>query len=77
MADETVIYFDDNATMNFDNNYDAAKMFNSGNVLNLYSSLNKALYTINCIPSNFTDELIIPLGYMVPSAGTIVSMLRK
>ena len=68
--DETVIRFDGQATMDFDNEFDAAKMFGPKNIIpEIYSALNGENYSINCIPwpKSLTT---IPLTLKIPVVGT-------
>jgi hypothetical protein len=59
--DETVIYFTEKATQNFDNQYDALKFqLNGGNIPSIYTSNGQNLFSINA-HQNVIDELSIPL----------------
>jgi hypothetical protein len=59
-TDETVIGFNDKATMSFDNLFDARKIFAPSDAPYIYSSLEGTKYTINAIP--FPESSIsIPL----------------
>ena len=67
-TDETVVYFSDKATANFDKQFDAIKFqLNGGNFPNIYTtnsptnSIEKnVLFAINALP-NLTDDLVIPI----------------
>jgi hypothetical protein len=60
-TDETVVYFADKATQNFDSQYDAVKFqLNAGNFPNIYTTDNKTLFSINALPQ-LNDDLIIPI----------------
>ena len=60
-TDETVIYFTDKATQNFDSQYDAYKFqLNGGNFSNIYTTNDKNLFAINALP-NLTDDLVVPI----------------
>ncbi len=68
--DETVVYFNEKATSNFDNQFDAHKFqLNSGTIPSIYSTDNKELYSINAL-QNLTDDVTIPLTVNVGLAGT-------
>ena len=71
--DETLIYFDANATNNFDNNSDARKLFTqSPSVSSVYTmdSIFTEKYTINAL-GNFNNDLIIPIGVLAGSNGIL------
>jgi hypothetical protein len=60
-ADETVVYFTEKATQNFDGQYDAVKFqLNAGDFPNIYTTDNKTLFSINALPQ-LNDDLIIPI----------------
>jgi hypothetical protein len=64
-TDETVVYFADKATANFDKELDAVKFqLNGGNFPNIYTTDNKTekntLFSINALP-NLTDDLVVPV----------------
>ena len=68
-TDETVIYFNEKATQNFDNQFDAHKFqLNSGTIPSIYSTDNKELYSINALQS-LTDDITIPLTVNVALEG--------
>jgi hypothetical protein len=61
-TDETVIGFNDKATMSFDNLFDARKIFATSDAPYIYSSLEGTKYTINAIPfpqSSISIPLVI------------------
>jgi hypothetical protein len=63
-TDETVVYFADNATENFDSKFDAVKFqLNAGNFPNIYTANSaKNLYAINALPNTkLNDDLVIPI----------------
>ena len=66
LSDETVLRFDNNATTNFDTDYDALKFYSSDFAsLQLASSLQGKDYTINAIP---VDSVVsIDLKVVVPT----------
>jgi len=69
LKDETVVWFNDGATMNYDNLYDAAKWLSSASIAQLYSLSTGAEYSINGIP--FPSSTIdIPLAVKIPANGT-------
>ncbi len=69
-SDETAIRFIQEATPNFDGNYDAYKLFTTyPGVPQIYSVLSEDLVSaINTLP-NYYDELIIPLGFKATTSG--------
>jgi len=71
-ADETVIYFDPQATSMFDGNFDAYKMMNNNSAYpNIFTrDSTPASLSIQALPplSNNTD-VIIPLGYITKTNG--------
>ncbi len=67
-TDETAIRVDNvNATMNFDANIDAQKMYSTSNVPGIATVLNNIEYSINSIP--FNQSIEIPVKVITPSAG--------
>ena len=76
-ADPMVVYFNWNATGDFDSKYDALKLYNTDlNFPNLYSfSDDHSKLSINALPF-FTEEYIsIPLGLKLNKAGDILFRL--
>jgi len=76
--DETVIYFDDNATINYEGNLDARKYFNNDGTYPNFYSLSKdntkiAIQGIN----NFSDSIIIPLGLDVVEGGDYIIKMNS
>jgi hypothetical protein len=64
-TDETVVYFADKATANFDKELDAVKFqLNGGNFPNIYTTDNKTekntLFSINALPT-LNDDLLVPV----------------
>ena len=52
-SDETIIRFYEEATCEFDGDWDAYKLSNGGNTPNFYSQLNAKRYAINSVPEEF------------------------
>lgn len=74
LSDETVIYFNRNASEDFDRDLDALKLLNTNNLVpNFYTiSSNEKMLSINAVPSNFNAEILrIPLGFDVENEGWI------
>jgi hypothetical protein len=72
-SDPMVIYLDENATTNFDSNFDALKLMNTDQeITNLYSILpdNKKL-SINALPERIDSITTIPLGLLTYYNGDI------
>jgi hypothetical protein len=68
-GDELIVRFDENATNDYDGQYDAAKMYGSDGAPQLYTKMGAQKYSINTIP--YTDEqFFIPLGYEMAEPGT-------
>ena len=65
--DITTIYFRDGATQNFDNAYDAYKMYNGS--LDLYSVTPQGNYCINALDSQ-TDSTVINIGFIATQSGS-------
>ncbi|MFK7756371.1 MAG: LamG-like jellyroll fold domain-containing protein [Flavobacteriales bacterium] len=63
---ETVIAFDENASVQFDPEFDARKF--ESDVYSLASVGNEELLTINTVP-NLNEDLSIPLSVSIPEAG--------
>ena len=75
LSDYTVIYFTSNATENFDGSFDAFKLFSPSympQVPHIYSVIqsDKTPLSINVLPENTMDNLIIPLYIKIGQAGT-------
>jgi Secretion system C-terminal sorting domain/Domain of unknown function (DUF5122) beta-propeller len=77
-ADETVVYFIDKATENYDGKYDALKFkLNEGTVPSIFSNYNKENYAINAL-KNLKDDMTIPLTVNVASEGKqSISLLEQ
>ncbi len=71
-ADETVIYFNPQATNNFDGSYDAYKMMNNDPAYpNLYTSYNgSSSLSINAMPPLSNTDVVVPLGYLTKTNGS-------
>lgn len=68
-ADETAITINSNASMAFDINYDAQKMFSDNDFLpQIFSILNNQKFAINAIP-NPQEPIVIPLGFLAHEQG--------
>jgi hypothetical protein len=68
LTDETVLRFDESATTGFDNDFDAPKMFLSGDLLSIYSSLGGLNYAINGQP--FPNPIVeIPVIVNLTTSG--------
>ena len=75
-SEQTVIRFDEKATLLYDNEFDARRLSSDGNVLALNSSLSGTDYVINGIP--FPEKTItIPLVVNAPVAGTYVITAKE
>jgi hypothetical protein len=75
-SDETIVWFNDEATTGYDENYDGYKLFSSEATFGqLYSILGGRNYVINGI-SLPSDSTIVPLGVKIAQAGNY-SLLRK
>lgn len=70
-SDETVIYFDPQATGDFDGSYDAYKLMNnSPNLPNIYTSYNASpALSINGMPPLSNTDVVIPLGFLTQTNG--------
>ena len=72
LYDETLIRFIEGATDEFDGSYDAYKLLSSNPDVPQIYSLNNAKttkFSINSLPE-ITEEVIIPLGFLVTTPGT-------
>jgi hypothetical protein len=70
LADETVIYFDSNATSGYDPQFDAFKLLNTYEALpNIYTIAGNDKLAINGLPMIGKDEITIPLVIKVNSKG--------
>ena len=72
-SDPMVIYFNDNATMEFDSDYDALKLMNTDlEMTNLYARLpDGTKLSINALPVMDDSLMIIPLGLNIYRNGDI------
>ncbi|HCQ29605.1 MAG TPA: hypothetical protein DIU39_04915, partial [Flavobacteriales bacterium] len=67
-SDETAIRIDnDNATLNFDANLDAQKMYSTSNVPSIATEMSNIDYSVNSIP--FNQSLTIPVKVLTQSSG--------
>ena len=77
---QSIVYCNDEATMNFDSKYDAYLCETSEkNVLNFYSfgnSMDEAL-VVNGLPTSIKDGGEIQLGYSTQTAGTYTLAVKK
>lgn len=75
-SDETIVWFNNEATTGRDQSFDAYKLFSSEASLGqLYSSLEGNNYAINGIPLPYDAE-VVPLGVKIAQAGSY-SILKK
>jgi hypothetical protein len=75
-SDETIVWFNDEATTGYDEKYDGYKLFSSeASFGQLYSTLGGTNYVINGI-SLPSDSTIVPLGVKIAQAGSY-SILKK
>jgi hypothetical protein len=65
-SDEYLVYFNENATEQFDSEFDAYKMMNDATVPSLYSYSTDGEYAINCLPSDIGNKTI-PLQLSIGS----------
>ncbi len=71
VPDETIVCVIDDATTNFDGDYDAYKLFGSGTSTPfIYSELNSVQYAINSVPEPDSSYEIIPVTVVIKTAGT-------
>lgn len=72
--DPTVLYFDDKATLNFDGQLDALKLYNTdASVTNFYSiSDNDYKLSINALPVTENGIYTIPLGLKTEKNGEVI-----
>ncbi len=77
-TDPTVIYFDDNASADFDHKLDALKLMNTdAGIPNLYSqSTDEKTYSIQALKT-LSDSSIIPLGLKTDHDGLVKFNLRN
>jgi hypothetical protein len=69
-SDETIVWFNDEATTGYDEKYDGYKLFSSeASFGQLYSTLGGTNYVINGI-SLPSDSTIVPLGVKIAQAGS-------
>lgn len=69
----SVVAFNSNMTNGLDPSYDVGLL--SATDFNLYSRLlsgdNQTNFTIQCLPENWTDDLVVPIGLDFAQAGTV------
>lgn len=69
-SDETIVWFNENATTGYDEKYDGFKLFSSNASFGqLYSILNGKQFVINGIPLP-SSSLTVPLGISIPQSGS-------
>jgi hypothetical protein len=78
-ADPMVVYFNGNATGDFDSKFDALKLYNTDlNFPNLYSfSTDQSKLSINALPFLTEEYISIPLGLKLNKAGDIIFRLSN
>lgn len=75
-SDETILWYNNEATDGFDEKYDAIKMFSSESIFSqIYTILEEKNYVINGIPLP-TDSIIVPLGIKISQTGSY-SLIKK
>ena len=74
LSDNMVIYFDNDATENYDKGFDALKLNNTdARIPNLYSiSTDKQALSINALPYILDSTTVIPLGIETAKGGPLV-----
>jgi hypothetical protein len=71
VPDETLVCLVNDATLDFDGDYDAYKLFSSGTTTPfIYSELNSIKYALNVVPEPISDAEIIPVSVVLKTAGT-------
>ncbi len=77
-SDPMVIYFDENATANFDSNFDALKLINTDQeITNVYTLLpDGTKLSINALPEITDSVTSIPLGLITYHSGYISFKIR-
>lgn len=58
-SDETIVRLHEQATFDFDGDWDAYKLSNGGNTPNFYTAINNTKYAINSIPALFEKSAIL------------------
>jgi len=74
--DQTVVRFDEKATLSFDNSFDAYKIFPSSDIPSISSSLGKIEYSINGIPFP-QDSTEIPITIQIPVSGDYMIIVAE
>jgi hypothetical protein len=74
--DQTIVRLENQSTYNFDSNWDAYKLSNSGKTPNLFTSLNGINYSINSIPGD-SNEFSIPLDLKVAFTGNYLITVKS
>jgi hypothetical protein len=73
-SDQTVIYFNNDATASYDNNFDAYKIMNNGegypNVYSMIDAENRL--SINALPEVKENEETIPVGFKIAKNGNYI-----
>ncbi len=68
-ADEFVLYFDQNATNDYDVNYDAVKFLSeTAGIPNIYTNIDSLKVSINVLNS-LNHDMVIPMGIVAKTAG--------
>ncbi|MCL3780506.1 hypothetical protein EMN47_08895 [Prolixibacteraceae bacterium JC049] len=67
-SDELVVRFNDSTTEQFDAEFDAFKLFSSGNSPKIYTLAQNEKLSINSLPT-FADSIQIPMEYIAPAKG--------
>lgn len=75
-TDQTVVRFDDKATILYDNSFDARKLFPDANLPSIASSLGGIDYSINGVPFP-VNSISIPLVINAPSTGSYVITAKE
>ena len=75
--DYAVVYFDEQATAALDVQLDAVKFFNTGEALNLYTSIPGQALALNALPLPGTASVSVPVEVRVPQAGTYALALHE
>ncbi|NLO51862.1 MAG: T9SS type A sorting domain-containing protein, partial [Bacteroidales bacterium] len=74
--DEIFVNFKPEATMGFDNQFDAYKLYGGQVAPQLYSSIPGAILSINVLPHS-SEEVLVPVGLEVGAAGQYVITVEE
>lgn len=79
LSDPMVVYFDENATLNFDGMLDALKLMNTDLMVpNLYTISSDGYYlSINALPPVWDSLTIVPVGIKTGRDGNIIIKLKE